>query len=113
MSELTDSISAIAHTATGASAVRSSHVASAVQLNREVCAQAMTHAQVGLTHARALGLEAQQATALLASGIGAGKPIDVEGLLLATRKADAAFQMLQAVRNAMVEAYTRAQSTQV
>jgi len=36
-----------------------------------------------------------------------GASCDVEGVLLATRKAAAAFQMLQAVRNAMLEAYAQ------
>jgi flagellar hook-basal body complex protein FliE len=34
--------------------------------------------------------------------------MDVEGLLLATRQADAAFLMLAAVRNEMIEAYALA-----
>jgi flagellar hook-basal body complex protein FliE len=32
---------------------------------------------------------------------------DVEGILRATMKADAAFRMLEAARNAMLEAYAR------
>ena len=52
---------------------------------------------------RALGAEAERAAALVRSG----ESSDVEGVLLATRKADAAFQMLQAVRNAMLEAYAQ------
>jgi flagellar hook-basal body complex protein FliE len=36
-----------------------------------------------------------------------GSGSDVEGVLLATRQADAAFRMLEAARNAMLEAYAR------
>lgn len=34
-----------------------------------------------------------------------GKRTDVEGVILATQKADTAFRMLQSVRNKMMEAY--------
>ena len=56
-----------------------------------------------LMQARALGAEAERAAAAVRSGASS----DVEGVLLATRKADAAFQMLQAVRNAMLDAYAQ------
>jgi flagellar hook-basal body complex protein FliE len=55
----------------------------------------------GLEHARALEREAHGALRALR----AGERCDVEGVLMATRKAEAAFQMLQAVRTAMLEAY--------
>lgn len=56
-----------------------------------------------LMQARALGAEAERAAAAVRSGATS----DVEGVLLATRKADAAFRMLQAVRNAMLDAYAQ------
>lgn len=63
----------------------------------------LARVQAGLEQARVLGADAERATALVRSGASC----DVEGVLLATRKADAAFQMLQAVRNAMLEAYAQ------
>jgi len=39
----------------------------------------------------------------------AGRRTDVEGVLIAARKADLAFQALQAVRNKVVEAYQEVQ----
>lgn len=59
--------------------------------------------QAGIAHARVLGAEAQAAL-----GAFGGGRADVEGLVLATRKADAAFRMLDAVRAAMNEAYAQA-----
>ncbi|MFO0963491.1 MAG: flagellar hook-basal body complex protein FliE [Phycisphaerales bacterium] len=59
--------------------------------------------QQELSQARALGAEAERA----AQALRAGETTDVAGVLLATRKADAAFQMLQAVRNAMLDAYAQ------
>lgn len=56
----------------------------------------------GIEDARALEREAHSALSALHAG---ERGCEVEGVLLATRKADAAFQMLQAVRNAMIEAY--------
>lgn len=64
-------------------------------------------AHADLERARALGAEAARA----ASRPSAGVQLDVEGVLLATRKADAAFVLLEAARNAMVEAYARARGT--
>jgi flagellar hook-basal body complex protein FliE len=58
----------------------------------------------GLERARELGVEAHRAAERSAGG-GA---VDVEGLLIATRQADAAFRMLAAVRNEMIEAYALA-----
>ncbi len=60
--------------------------------------------RAGIAHARELGAEAQAAMRAL----GGAASTDVEGLLLATRKADAAFRMLDAVRMEMNEAYAQA-----
>lgn len=62
---------------------------------------AIAGASARLEAARSLGSEAAQAVA------DARRPGDVEGVLLATRKADAAFRMLEAARNAMLDAYAR------
>lgn len=62
---------------------------------------AIAGATAQLEAARSLGAEAAQAMAA------ARRPGDVEGVLLATRKADAAFRMLEAARNAMLDAYAR------
>ena len=62
---------------------------------------ARVHASI--EEARALGAEAERAAASVRSGAAD----DVEGVLLATRKADAAFRMLEAARNAMLEAYAQ------
>lgn len=59
--------------------------------------------QAGLDRARELGAEAARAASAAPAGIRA----DVEGVMIATRKADAAFLLLDAVRTAMVEAYAR------
>lgn len=63
--------------------------------------EAIAGAMARLDEARSLGSEAAQAAA------DARRPGDVEGVLLATRKADAAFRMLEAARNAMLDAYAR------
>ena len=84
----------------GAAADDDAHV---VQLRPPTGLCVRTHVQAGLEQARVLGADAERATALVRSGASC----DVEGVLLATRKADAAFQMLQAVRNAMLEAYAQ------
>jgi flagellar hook-basal body complex protein FliE len=42
-----------------------------------------------------------------------GKRDDVEGVILATQKADNAFRMLQAVRNKMVQAYEEVKQMRV
>lgn len=62
---------------------------------------AIAGASAHLEAARSLGTEAARAAAA------ARQPGDVEGVLLATRKADAAFRMLEAARNAMLDAYAR------
>lgn len=43
----------------------------------------------------------------------AGRRTDVEGVLLATAKADAAFRMIQAVRNHVIRAYEEIQQMRV
>lgn len=55
----------------------------------------------GIERARELGVAAHRS----AERSSQGGAIDVEGLLRATRQADAAFRMLAAVRNEMIEAY--------
>jgi flagellar hook-basal body complex protein FliE len=65
------------------------------------CDALLAGASAQLERARCLGSEA----ALAASEARAAS--DVEGVMLATRKADAAFRMLEAARNAMLEAYAR------
>jgi flagellar hook-basal body complex protein FliE len=81
----------IAPSASGSlSASSGSNDSLAVRLSREI------------QEARSLEREARDAVSALQSG----RTLDVEGVLLATRKADAAFQMIQAVRNAMVQAYS-------
>ena len=107
---MTDSIAAIGHmgyTVQGTPAVG----VGATSLTSETAGAApilpgdslLARVQAGLEQARVLGADAERATALVRSGASC----DVEGVLLATRKADAAFQMLQAVRNAMLEAYAQ------
>lgn len=66
----------------------------------------LAHAHDRILEARALGAEASAAVSMARH---AGD--DVEGVLLATRKADAAFRMLEAARNAMLEAYALAHRT--
>lgn len=58
----------------------------------------------GIERARELGVAAHRS----AERSSQGSAVDVEGLLLATRQADAAFRMLAAVRNEMIEAYALA-----
>lgn len=47
----------------------------------------------------------QQDAAQAAEDLATGKRADIEGVLLATAKADTALKAVQAVRNKMVEAY--------
>lgn len=49
--------------------------------------------------------KAQQDATQAIEDITLGRRNDVEGVILATQKADTAFQMLQAVRNRVMEAY--------
>lgn len=66
-------------------------------------AELLAHAHERIREARALGAEASAAASAPHRAAD-----DVEGVLLATRKADAAFRMLEAARNAMLEAYALA-----
>ena len=47
----------------------------------------------------------QQDASLATEDLAAGRRDDVEGVMLATSKADTAFKALQAVRNRVMEAY--------
>lgn len=112
---LTDSIAAIGHAGHAVQAARAAGVDASLALTNASGAASVSVApilpgesllarvQAGLEQARVLGADAERATAMVRSGASC----DVEGVLLATRKADAAFQMLQAVRNAMLEAYAQ------
>ena len=107
---VTDPIASIGHAGAAMHATRALAADAAAPASGAVAAQAMppseallARVQAGLEEARALGAEAERAAAMVRSG----ESSDVEGVLLATRKADAAFQMLQAVRNAMLEAYAQ------
>lgn len=62
-----------------------------------------------LEAARSLEQDARNAV----NALQRGDRTDVEGVLLATRKADAAFQMIQAVRNAMLQAYAEIRDMRV
>lgn len=62
-----------------------------------------------LEAARSLEQDARNAV----NALRRGDRTDVEGVLLATRKADAAFQMIQAVRNAMLQAYAEIRDMRV
>lgn len=62
-----------------------------------------------LEAARSLEQDARDAV----NALQRGDRTDVEGVLLATRKADAAFQMIQAVRNAMLQAYAEIRDMRV
>ena len=48
-----------------------------------------------------------------AEDVAAGRRDDIEGVILATRKADVAFQMLLQVRNRMMEAYEEVKQVRV
>ncbi|MBL9141346.1 MAG: flagellar hook-basal body complex protein FliE, partial [Phycisphaerae bacterium] len=62
-----------------------------------------------LESARTLERDAASAVQALARG----ERSDVEGVLRATRKADAAYQMIDAVRNAMLQAYSEIRDMRV
>lgn len=97
---MTDPVGPIAHSGVASSrcaAVRPSEVCD-VRTESLVAS-----AQRSIDCARELGAEAERTVAAMRSGAGT----DVEGVLLATRQADAAFRMLEAARNAMLEAYAR------
>lgn len=50
---------------------------------------------------------------MAAEDLAAGRRADVEGVMLATQKADTAFRMLLAVRNKMMEAYEEVKQIRV
>lgn len=77
-------------------ATRAPDAASGAHSAGELLAQAHDR----IREARTLGAEASAAASMPRRAAD-----DVEGVLLATRKADAAFRMLEAARNAMLEAY--------
>jgi flagellar hook-basal body complex protein FliE len=62
-----------------------------------------------LNHVNELQNDAREAVEDLATG----RRADVEGVILATEKADNAFRALQAVRNKVVEAYQEFQQMRV
>ena len=111
---MTESIPAIGHVGASQHAVRTADVdrahapGPAAGAHLPAVPEALlVRMHAGLVEARALGLEAQRAAERVRRGSGS----DVEGVLLATRKADAAFRMLEAVRNAMIDAYRHANDT--
>ncbi len=57
--------------------------------------------------------ELQQDAAHAMEDLAAGRRSDVEGVLLATQKADTAFRMLLAVRNKVMDAYQEIQQIRV
>ena len=57
--------------------------------------------------------ELQQDASRATEDLLAGRRSDVEGVILATQKADMAFQMLQALRNKVVQAYDEIKQTRV
>ena len=108
---MTDPIDAVRHSG-GAfapavvGAADASHAAASASAAGPVAEPAsalLARVQSSIEQARALGAEAERA----AADVRTGRADDVEGVLLATRKADAAFRMLEAARNAMLEAYAQ------
>lgn len=97
---MTDPIGPIAHSGVAASRCSAVRPAAVADVRAE---SLVASAQESIERARALGAEAERTVAAMRSGSGS----DVEGVLLATRQADAAFRMLEAARNAMLEAYAR------
>jgi flagellar hook-basal body complex protein FliE len=57
--------------------------------------------------------ELQQDASKATEDLLAGRRGDVDGVILATQKADMAFQMLQALRNKVVQAYDEIKQTRV
>lgn len=55
----------------------------------------------------------QQDAATAIEDLAAGKRNDVEGVIIATQKADTAFKALQAVRNKVIQAYEEIQQMRV
>jgi len=92
------------HPAAGAMSIAPGHAIDPADAADPAGRDLVERVQAGIAHARELGAEAQAAMGVL----GSSDSTDVEGLMLATRKADAAFRMLDAVRMAMNEAYAQA-----
>jgi flagellar hook-basal body complex protein FliE len=84
---VTDPIGAVGQASAAIHASRAADVPSASAIVERIAD--------GIDRARALGVEAERDAP------------DVEGIILATRKAEAAFRMLEAVRNATFEAYAQ------
>lgn len=78
-------------------------VARALPTGASAAPMDLARLHAGIERARELGVAAHRS----AERSSQGGAVDVEGLLLATRQADAAFRMLAAVRNEMIEAYAR------
>ena len=57
--------------------------------------------------------ELQQDASKATEDLLAGRRSDVEGVILATQKADMAFQMLQSLRNKVMQAYDEIKQTRV
>ncbi|MFG0284800.1 MAG: flagellar hook-basal body complex protein FliE [Phycisphaerales bacterium JB039] len=55
----------------------------------------------------------QQETTAAIEDLAAGRRDDVEGVLMATQKADTAFRMLQGIRNKVMEAYEEVKQMRV
>ena len=55
----------------------------------------------------------QQETSAAIEDLAAGRRDDVEGVLMATQKADTAFRMLQSIRNKVMEAYEEVKQMRV
>jgi len=56
---------------------------------------------------------AQQEATQAVEDLATGQRSDVEGVMLATQKADNAFRMLQSLRNRMIEAYDEVKQIRV
>ncbi|NBP52231.1 MAG: hypothetical protein EBU70_13830 [Actinobacteria bacterium] len=100
---MTDPIDAVRHAGPLASADQLRGPAAAASRPAEGTDALLASARASIDRARVLGAEAERA---ISSPQGAAMD-DVEGILRATMKADAAFRMLEAARNAMLEAYAR------
>lgn len=100
---MTDPIDAVRHSGAPASAEQVRAPAAAASRPADGADALLATARESIDRARALGAEAERAIPCRR-----GAPMDdVEGILRATMKADAAFRMLEAARNAMLEAYAR------
>lgn len=103
-----NAISPLAASAGGA--VQALHAQTPVATASSVETESLT-VRLGRELQEVRSLETQARDAM--SALQRGDRIDVEGVLLATRKADAAFQMLRAVQNAMMQAYAEIRDMRV